>query len=89
MEPNEYRMPEKWKDLKIELKRTWNKLTDDELERSKGDIKIIEGLIQRKYGELQTINSQKIAAIFKSVAESKEDTTTIDQEDLKNIRDFE
>jgi uncharacterized protein YjbJ (UPF0337 family) len=42
-----------WKELKGRIQSTWGKLTDDELETSKGDVNTIAGLIQQKYGSTQ------------------------------------
>jgi uncharacterized protein YjbJ (UPF0337 family) len=40
----------KWTEIKGELQKKWGKLTDQELEASKGDLKSISGIIQQKYG---------------------------------------
>jgi len=40
----------KWKEIKGEIQKAWGNITGDELERTKGDLKSISGLIQQKYG---------------------------------------
>lgn len=55
----------KWTEVKSDLQKAWGKLTDDELEKTKGDIKAISGLIQKKYGVSMESSSSKLAEIFK------------------------
>ncbi len=40
----------KWTEAKGEIQKTWGNLTGDELEKTKGDLKAIAGLVQQKYG---------------------------------------
>ena len=40
----------KWKELRGQVKETWGKITDDELEQAAGNADQIVGLIQQKYG---------------------------------------
>ena len=40
----------KWKELKGEVQKIWGRLTDDELEQTKGEATELSGLVQRKYG---------------------------------------
>jgi uncharacterized protein YjbJ (UPF0337 family) len=55
----------KWLELKGDVQKAWGKLTDDELDKSKGDMKKIAGLIQQRYGDIQQGASDKLADIFK------------------------
>lgn len=41
----------KWREFKGELRSMWGKITDDELEATKGDVESIQGLIQQRYGD--------------------------------------
>ena len=41
----------KWKEIKGEVVRSWGKITEDELEQTRGDFVKIAGLVQQKYGE--------------------------------------
>lgn len=66
----------KWLEIKGEIQKTWGKLTNDELEKTKGDMKAISGIIQQKYGEVQDSYTKKVADIFhrfESKVESKKD----------------
>ena len=40
----------KWAELKGEVQKLWGKLTDDELEQTKGEASSLSGLVQQKYG---------------------------------------
>jgi uncharacterized protein YjbJ (UPF0337 family) len=49
-----------WNELKGRIRSAWGRLTDDELETSKGDVTAVTGLIQQKYGSLQEDTRQKL-----------------------------
>lgn len=72
MELNESIAKGKWSEIKGEVQKAWGKLTDDELDKTKGDIKIIGGLIQQRYGKAQKNYSEKLSNIFKKVEEKIE-----------------
>lgn len=40
----------KWEQLKGNVQKKWGKLTDDDLDKIKGDSKILVGKLQEKYG---------------------------------------
>lgn len=40
----------KWKQLKGEFKKQWGNLTDDDLDKAKGDRDKLLGVLQEKYG---------------------------------------
>ncbi|MDO9182812.1 MAG: CsbD family protein [Bacteriovorax sp.] len=63
----------KWTEIKGEVQKAWGKLTDDELEKTKGDIKVIGGLIQQRYGEAQKNYHEKLSNIFQNIEEKKEE----------------
>jgi uncharacterized protein YjbJ (UPF0337 family) len=59
----------KWNEFKGEVRKTWANLTGDELEKTKGDLVAIKGLIQQKYGDSQESISQRLGAIADRYAE--------------------
>lgn len=61
---NENIIKGKWLEMKGDLQKAWGKLTDDDLEKTKGDLKSISGLIQQKYGEAQENSHAKLTEIF-------------------------
>jgi uncharacterized protein YjbJ (UPF0337 family) len=56
-----------WKELKGHIQSAWGKLTNDELETTKGDAMVIAGLLQQKYGLAQEDARKKINDLFSSV----------------------
>jgi uncharacterized protein YjbJ (UPF0337 family) len=40
----------KWQEIKGDIQRTWGRITDDELNQTKGDFKALAGLVQQRYG---------------------------------------
>jgi uncharacterized protein YjbJ (UPF0337 family) len=77
MNINENIVKGKWLEMKGDIQKSWGKLTDDDLEKTKGDLKAIGGLIQQKYGETQEKSSTKLNEIFKRF-EAKKDAVTSD-----------
>ncbi len=71
MNLNENTVKGKWLEIKGDIQKTCGKLTDDELEKTKGDAKAIGGLIQQKYGEAQGAYDKQLSDIFKNVKEKK------------------
>lgn len=51
MDFEESRLDGSWQEIKDELTDTWSKLSDRDLEHTRGDLKAITRLIQTKYGE--------------------------------------
>lgn len=73
MEYNSNMIKNKWIDLKSNIKKTWGKLTDDELEKTKGDMKAIGGLIQRRYSDQSATFGKKLDEIYTSVVAAKDE----------------
>ena len=65
----------KWLEIKGEVRKAWGKVTDDELEKTKGDSMAIAGLLQQKYGEASSKYEGKVAEIFKSFEGTKNDAS--------------
>jgi len=71
---NEDTVKGKWLEIKGEVQKAWGKLTADELDQTKGDIKAIAGLVQQKYGEDKEKFQKKFSSImdkFKSESKTK------------------
>jgi uncharacterized protein YjbJ (UPF0337 family) len=47
---NEDTLKGKWKEMKGGVQKMWGKLTDDDLEKAKGDLTSLSGIIQQRYG---------------------------------------
>lgn len=83
MTMNENTIKGKWLEIKGDIQKAWGKLTDDELEKTKGDAKAISGLIQQRYGEAQERSSEKVNEIFKKFESSKDQAVHNTKETLK------
>lgn len=64
----------KWNEIKGELQKTWGKLTQDELEQTKGDMKAIKGLLQQKYGQTREDFNSELERIYQRFEEKKDST---------------
>lgn len=64
-----------WKELKGRIRSAWGKLTDDELEKAKGDVSAVAGLIQKKYGVMQEDARKKLNDWFAGKEESGSTST--------------
>lgn len=62
---NENVVQGKWKEIKGDIQKTWGKLTDSELEQTKGEMTAVSGLLQQKYGEAYDKTSSKLQDIYK------------------------
>lgn len=81
---NENTIKGKWLEIKGEVQKAWGKLTDDELEQTKGDAKAIGGLIQQKYGATQDSYTKKVDDIFKRFELKKDEAIDTVKAKLKN-----
>ena len=50
---NEDQIKGKWTEIKSGIRNLWGKITDDDLEKVKGNINSVAGIIQEQYGETQ------------------------------------
>ena len=81
---NENTISGKWLEIKGEVLKVWGHLTSDDLEKTKGDITAIGGLIQQKYGEAQESYQSKLSAIFSSFEGKKDLVLEKVKEQIKN-----
>lgn len=56
----------KWLEIKGEIQKVWGKITDDEVEQTKGDINSIAGIVMQKYGE----EKEKFMGKFSQIVDS-------------------
>lgn len=84
MLPNQDQVAGKWKEIKGELRKTWGEITDDEFEKTKGDMQAITGLIQQKYGESKENLKDKVSRIFSSFKQSRSNVTEDVKADLRH-----
>ncbi len=80
---NESLLNSKWFEVKAQIKKVWGKLTDDELEKTKGEKSAIGKLIKQKYNKDKDDYSSKLSGIFSRAEESKEQNADLAKTDLK------
>lgn len=61
----------KWKEIKGEIKHLWGKLSDDEIEKAKGNIVSLAGTIQQKFGLAQEEAAAKLNHIIEKYNDKK------------------
>lgn len=54
----------KWTEIKGDLQKTWGKITNDEWEQTKGDMKAVSGLVQQRYADSKDDLSAKVAGVY-------------------------
>lgn len=64
---NENILKGKWKEIKGEIVKSWGKITEDELEQTKGDMAKVTGLVQQKYGETQESIRERLNRFVKNI----------------------
>jgi uncharacterized protein YjbJ (UPF0337 family) len=73
MTVNHNQSTNKWPEIREDLQKSWGKLTDSDLDKTKGDVRAISGLIQEKYGESQDTYRKKVTDIIAKFEAKKED----------------
>lgn len=61
---NEDTLKGKWKEARGEIQKMWGKLTDDDLDKAKGDLTALTGIIQQRYGESKESVQTKLNDYF-------------------------
>lgn len=74
----------KWHEIKGDIRKAWGNLTNDEIEKTKGDMGSIQGLIQQKYGDSKESISQRLAKIVDRYAEKAKNHLSDD--DIKETK---
>lgn len=80
---NEDTIKGKWLEVKGEILNQWGKMTDDELNQTKGNTASILGLIQQKYGNKKEEIQEKLEGILGRFNDKVEDV----KENLRNDKD--
>lgn len=70
---NQDMMQGKWKEIKGEIKTLWGKLTDDELDKTSGNLESIAGIIQQRYGNKKEEIQDKLHSVISKFSEKAKD----------------
>lgn len=71
----------KWKEIKGDIRTQWGKLTDDEVEKTAGNLTSIAGIIEQRYGEKKEEIEKKLNTISAKFATE----TAALKEQLKSV----
>lgn len=71
---NENILEGKWKTVKGQIRTAWGKLTDDEVEQTKGNVTKIAGLVQERYGEKEESIRERINRFVIDIGDSNDET---------------
>lgn len=61
------RIEGKWTEIKGQIRETYGDLTDDEIERAKGDREQLEGLFQQKLGKTKDEARQAVDDMLEKI----------------------
>jgi uncharacterized protein YjbJ (UPF0337 family) len=56
-----------WKQFEAEAKRTWGELTDDDWKQVEGNIELLAGKIQERYGDAKEVVMKRFDEIFQRI----------------------
>ena len=73
----------KWDEFKGEVRKVWGTLTDDDLEKTKGNLTSIGGLVQQKYGKAEDGVHDRITEMAKKFQKGTADATQAAKESLR------
>lgn len=60
---NEQIIKGRWKEFTGEIQKAWGKLTNDEIAQANGNLKVLSGLIQKRYGMAQDEASARVTEL--------------------------
>ena len=63
---NQEQIQGKWTEIKGGIRNIWGKITDDELEQTKGNLIAVSGIVQNKYGEAKDSIQMKLDSLMNS-----------------------
>ena len=80
---NEEILEGKWKQIKGAVQKEWGELTDNDMDKAKGELTRLEGVIEEKYGHAKDEIRRKlneIKAQFASLTGDMEEDSSSDEE---------
>ena len=78
---NENIIKGQWKEIKGEIQKKWGQLTNDDLDRVQGDVKALEGLMQKKLGFQQEHARTELNSFFERWSSKSKNSTNEDRDD--------
>lgn len=74
----------KWDEFKGKVRKTWGRLTENEIEETKGDLTAIKGLLEQKYGQRKEAFEDQLNGIYDQFKDKKEEAVDAVKDNLKN-----
>lgn len=88
---NEVMIKGRWNEVKSQIHKNWDRLTDDELNQTQGDLDQLDALIEKKYGVKSRDVRGKIEEILagyrRGLEEGHEEAERSGHGPISNIRD--
>lgn len=78
---NEDTIKGKWNEIKGEIRTQWGNMTEDELEKSSGNMTSIAGLIQQRYGAKKEEVQEKLNNILAKFSQKSDEVKNKMQND--------
>lgn len=63
---NQHQIEGKWTEIKSGVRNLWGEITDDDLEKAKGNIQSIAGIVEEKYAETKEDIKKKLDKLMDS-----------------------
>ncbi|MBO9668349.1 MAG: CsbD family protein [Bdellovibrio sp.] len=64
----------KWKEIKGDLRKAWGNITEDELEKTKGNVTAIAGVLQQKYGFAKEEATEMVSRVVEKYSSAARDS---------------
>lgn len=77
----------KWDEFKGEMRKMWGDLTNDDLERTKGNVTAIGGLVQQRFGALKDDVRQTYENLMQRYSHEAADQSESVKQDLRASND--
>ena len=77
----------KWTEIKGEIQKSWGKITNDEIEKTKGDAKQMAGLLQQKYGLAKEEAAEKINKLYSKFEAASHDVKKSAEGKVSKMKD--
>jgi len=61
---NQIQQPERWNEMKGDLRKNWNKISEKEWDETRGDESSMTSILQKKYGLSEDDSSKKLSTIL-------------------------
>jgi uncharacterized protein YjbJ (UPF0337 family) len=86
---NDEQIKGKWNEIRGGIRNLWGKVTDDELNRLKGNFEEISGIIEQRYGETKSTIKEKLDRLLDSFDNVSDRDNLRDQSSFERRPDYD